>query len=349
MDNLKLKIIKSPKLPVPKNRLSNSSNKTNSMSIGVKKTKALTKVNKIKLKGQKTATETRTNLNKKSTETHKIIINTKTTSTDNAPNNYIDTVIKEFKLKYEEIKQRRHRPRQFYNNDEIVLSVLADAFSEKLQRTRTIRKTDSSEATKEQSKKNSVLGNDKNNESLPNSQFEALKDQTDMNLLFDKSYTFVPKSEVKNITNSVTSKSSSQYDTAKVNLPSNKVKFVSAISVKIPGSKVFNGQSGHRGHLAAGVHNMDTSMVSSKQNNTNKKFLSKIPTRNNVSKDNNIRNSSLKVLDLSLNTGNTFNRHAVQCQRLNNCTCSYSSVKHLNAEPHAKNCIKRTIKITTHY
>ncbi|XP_050532259.1 uncharacterized protein LOC126900523 [Daktulosphaira vitifoliae] len=170
-----------------------------------------------------------------------------------------------------------------------------------------------------------------------------------MNLLFHKSYPFVPKSKVKNITNSVTSKSSSRYDTAKVNLPSNKVKFVSAIPVKMSGSKVFNGQSGHRGHLATGVHNMDTSMVSSKQNNTSKKFLSKIPTRNNVSKDNNIRNSSLKILDLSLNTGNTFNRHAVQCQRLNNCTCSYSTVKHHNAEPHSKNCIKRTIKITTHY
>ncbi|XP_050520034.1 uncharacterized protein LOC126893665 [Daktulosphaira vitifoliae] len=199
MDNLKLKIIKSPKLPVPINRLSNSSNKTNSMSIGVKKTKALTKVNKIKLKDQNTATETRTNLNKKSAETPEIIVNTQTTSIDNAPNNFTNTIIKEFKLKYEEIKQRRHRNKQFYNNDEILLSVLADAFSEKLQRIRTIRKTDSSEATKEEFKKNSVLGNDKNNESLPISQLETLKEQADMNLLSYKSYPFVPQSDVKKL------------------------------------------------------------------------------------------------------------------------------------------------------
>ncbi|XP_050521515.1 uncharacterized protein LOC126894502 [Daktulosphaira vitifoliae] len=164
-----------------------------------------------------------------------------------------------------------------------------------------------------------------------------------MNLLSYKSHSFVPKSDVKNITNSVTSKSSSHYDTAKVDLPSNKAKFVSMIPVKIPGSKVFNGQSEHRGHLAAGVYNMDTSMAPSNQNNTNKRFVSRIPIRINVSKDKKIRKSSLKVLDLSLNTDNTSNSHAIQCRRLNS-TSLYSRVEHVNSEPYTKNCKKGPLK-----
>ncbi|XP_050544207.1 uncharacterized protein LOC126907152 [Daktulosphaira vitifoliae] len=311
------------------------------MYTGVKKTKTLTEVNKIRLKDQNTATETRTNLNIKSAETSEIVVNTQTTSTVNAPNNFTNTFIEKLKLTHEETQQK-------ICNADVVLSVLADFFSEKLQMIRNIRKTDSFKATKEESKKNPILGNDKNNKSLPISKLEALKDQNAMNLLSDKSHSFASKSDVKNITNSVTTKSSSHYGTAKVNLPSNKAKFVSMTPVKIPGSKVFNGQSEHKGHTAVGVYNM----APSNQNNTNNKFVSRIPIRINVSKNKKIGKSSFKVSDLSLNTdntSNTSNSHEVQCRRLYNSTSLYSTVKHVNTETYTKNCVKRTIKITTYY
>ncbi|XP_050539457.1 uncharacterized protein LOC126904454 isoform X2 [Daktulosphaira vitifoliae] len=133
------------------------------MSTGIKKTNTLTEVDKIRLKNQNTATETWTNLNIKFAETPEIIVNTQTTSTVNAPNNFTKTFNEEFDLKYEEIQQR-HRNRKICNAD-VVLSVLADAFSEKLQMIRTIRKTDSSKATEEESKKNSIL---ELNISMPN-------------------------------------------------------------------------------------------------------------------------------------------------------------------------------------